>query len=82
MPLVDIAMVAGLIEEFGNLRRLVPELVEDDVSSNAEIWYRGRLQATADVSYSIVAAFQTDMGPQQASARLSPRTEAPFEFIS
>jgi hypothetical protein len=61
MPPVDVAIVAGLVEEFGNLRRLVPDLIEDDSSSNAEIWYRGRLRANADVSYSAVAAFQTDM---------------------
>jgi nucleoside phosphorylase len=71
MPPVDVAIVAGLVEEFGNLRRLVPDLIEDDSSSNAEIWYRGRLRANADVSYSAVAAFQTDMGPQQASALIA-----------
>lgn len=68
MPLVDVAIIWGLIEEFGNLRRLVPELVEDKSSSNTEIWYRGRLRATEGTSYSVVAAFQTGMGPQQASA--------------
>jgi nucleoside phosphorylase len=72
MPLVDIALVAGLaVEEFGHLRRLLPELVEDKSSSNTDVWYRGRLQATMDTSYSMVAAFQTDMGPQQAHALIS-----------
>src|SRR6516165_2856362 len=68
MPLVDVAIVAGLLEEFGGLQRLVPELVEDDTSSNAETWYRGRLRATGGTNYSIVAAFQTQMGPQHANA--------------
>ena len=68
MPLVYFAIVAGLIEEFGNIRRLVPELVEDDQYQNSEIWYRGTIVANSDTKYSVVAAFQSDMGPQHASA--------------
>jgi nucleoside phosphorylase len=68
MPLVDFAIIAGLIEEFGDLGRLVPELVEEDKYQNSEIWYRGTIVAKNDTRYSVVAAFQTAMGPQQASA--------------
>jgi nucleoside phosphorylase len=68
MPLVDFAIIAGLIEEFGNVRRLVPELIEEGEYNNSEIWYRGTIVAADDTKYSLVAAFQTDMGPQQASA--------------
>src|ERR1700693_6067978 len=65
MPLVDFAILTGLLEEFKVLQDLLP-LEEDPDSVNSEVWYRGRLQAQNGSNYELVAAFQSDMGPLTA----------------
>jgi nucleoside phosphorylase len=68
MPLVDFAIITGLDEEIGYLKTAITDLKEDEEFSDSEIWYRGRIRATNDTTYSVVASFQNDMGPQQAHA--------------
>ena len=67
MPLVDFAIVTGLTEEFKILKRIIPELQE--ISDDVEVWYRARVEsADKKRSYSVVAAFQNDMGSLEAQA--------------
>jgi nucleoside phosphorylase len=67
MPIVDFAIVTGLTEEFRVLRQIMPELRE--ISEDGEVWYRARLESSdRKRNYSIVAAYQNDMGPLEAQA--------------
>jgi nucleoside phosphorylase len=68
MPLVDFAIITGLDEEMGYLRKVIPELVEDNEFGGNEVWYRGRVSTDNNMTYSVVASFQTAMGPQHAHA--------------
>lgn len=64
MAVIDFAILTGLLEEFEVVRDIFGPLEED--SKDAAIWYRGRLTSTNGVNYEIVAAFQQDMGPNDA----------------
>jgi nucleoside phosphorylase len=71
MSLIDFAIITALPEEFAALQKLLPNLAEDKQQGNPEVWYRTRLEGVNGASYSIVAAFQTQMGPLQASVLTS-----------
>jgi nucleoside phosphorylase len=64
MPFVDFAVITGLVEEFEILREIFPTFTE--ISENASIWYRTRVQSVNGNNYEIVAAFQDQMGPLNA----------------
>src|SRR5882724_1078343 len=64
MAIVDFAILTGLTEEFEVLRRLFPPFQE--ISENADVWYRTRVRSKNDLNYEIVAAFQNEMGPLDA----------------
>jgi nucleoside phosphorylase len=68
MPLVDFAIITGLDEEIRYLKTVIKDLTEDEEFGDSEVWYRGRIQARNNTTYSVVASFQSDMGPQQAHA--------------
>jgi nucleoside phosphorylase len=64
MPIIDFAILTGLLEEFEALRRLFPALQEH--SDNANIWYRTTIAARNKRPYSVVISFQNEMGPLDA----------------
>jgi nucleoside phosphorylase len=67
MPLVDFAIVTGLTEEFKVLKRIITGF--EELSDNGEVWYRTRVRsADGGRIYTVVAAFQNDMGPLEAQA--------------
>jgi hypothetical protein len=63
MPLVDFAIVTGLVEEFETVRQVFPELLEWQDEDENDIWYRGRVTASNGVSYEVVASHMRDMAP-------------------
>lgn len=67
MPLTDFAILTGLTEEFIALKRVLPDL--EEVSENSEVWYRARVRSDDGTrTYSVVAGYQTEMGPLGAQA--------------
>jgi nucleoside phosphorylase len=64
MALVDFAIVTALGEEFEVLRRFLPDLTE--IAESTGVWYRTQVRADNGVVYSLVAAFQDQMGPLDA----------------
>src|SRR5690348_11458907 len=67
MSLIDFAILTGLTEEFRTLRQIIPRLQE--FSNDGEVWYRTWVEsADRERAYSVVAAYQNDMGPLEAQA--------------
>ena len=64
MPAVDFAILTGLVEELQAVLRVFPEA--EEVSKNADVWYRTRVRANNGENYEVVAAYQTGMGPLSA----------------
>ncbi len=65
MPLVDFAIITGLLEEITYLKSAIKGL-EEVSEGGTDAWYYGRFVADNDRAYSVVASFQPDMGPQHA----------------
>lgn len=64
MPTIDFAIVTGLVEELQPVLSIFP--AADEISENADVWYRTRVSANNGQNYEIVAAYQTGMGPLHA----------------
>ena len=67
MALIDFAILSGLVEELEVTKQLCSGMKE--IWFDNEVWYRGWLRSeNGSREYSVVAAFQDDMGPLHAHA--------------
>jgi nucleoside phosphorylase len=82
MAIIDFGIITGLTEEFEVLRKLFPPFKE--LSRDADIWYRTRVEARNGANYEIVAAFQKDMNSlnaQQLTLSLIKRWEPAYIIL-
>jgi len=68
MSVVDFAILTGLTEEFEVLQKIFPGFQELPSEDDSDIWYRTRVDGNNETSYTIVAAFQDQMGPLSAQS--------------
>lgn len=64
MSLVDFAILAALPEEFLTTQKIFGHFQE--ITENADSWYRTSIKGDGGRRYQVVASFMTDMGPLEA----------------